>query len=64
MGFVIQKRKQETPMNIYKLATIATLAFVLAGGSALARPNFVQTPAQIAADLSHPGNSTYAPSNK
>ena len=52
-------------MNIYKLVTIATLAFVLAGGSALAKPNFfVQTPAQIAADLSNPNNSTYAPSNK
>jgi hypothetical protein len=51
-------------MNILKLATIATLALTVAAGSALARPSFVQTPAQIAADLSNPGNPTYAPSNK
>jgi hypothetical protein len=51
-------------MQIYKLATLATLALALAAGSALARPSFVQTPAQIAADLANPGNTTYAPSNK
>ena len=52
-------------MKIYKLATLATVALALAAGSALAQPSFFpQTPAQIAADLSNPSNTTYVPSNK
>jgi hypothetical protein len=51
-------------MSISKTLAVATVAFALLSGAALAATHFPQTPAQSAADLRNPGNSTYVPSNQ
>ena len=57
-------------MKISRIVTLAAVALSLATGAALAqggmqwsKSGYPQTPAQIAADLKNPNNTTYVPSN-
>jgi hypothetical protein len=55
-------------MKISRIVGLAAVALALASGAALAKSNvqwsrsgFSATPAQIAADLRNPNNTTYVP---
>jgi hypothetical protein len=57
-------------MKISRVVTLAAVALSLASGAALAKggvqlskSGYPATPAQIAADLKNPNNTTYAPTN-